>query len=123
MGLALFEASTEQFLVKASEIAELEALGFSRDEIFALVSPRRTLARRIAKGEKLTLVESDRVARLKRVVSLAERVFGNGEKAHRWLRKPSRPLDGAIPLALLVSETGAEQVTNALHAIDHGMYV
>ena len=52
---------------------------------------------------------------------MAERVFGDREKAHRWLRKPSRTLAGAVPLALMRTETGAHLVEQTLHLIDYGM--
>jgi putative toxin-antitoxin system antitoxin component (TIGR02293 family) len=104
---------------------ELDTLvdhGFSNDEIYRIVAPRRTLARRRVKNEQLSLVETDRVMRLQRVVKEAERVFGNPEKAHRWLRKPSRALDKAVPLELLETEEGARIVENELGVIDYGMF-
>jgi putative toxin-antitoxin system antitoxin component (TIGR02293 family) len=55
------------------------------------------------------------------IIALAERVFGDNAKAYRWLSKPSRMFDGAIPLDLLKSAAGAEDVENALHRIEHGM--
>ncbi len=96
---------------------------FSIEEIYALVAPRRTLERRMEQGSPLSPVESDRVVRLERISTHAIRVFGNRDKAHRWLRKPCRALNGAVPLDLLASETGAFVVEGELHAIDFGMFV
>lgn len=56
-----------------------------------------------------------------RIITLAERVFGEARKAHRWLSKPSPMLDRQVPLDLLRTEAGAQQVEQALHRIDHGM--
>lgn len=106
----------------ASELRRLQDAGFSRDELFRLVAPRRTLERRLEKNQPLSVIETDRVQRLSRVLGHAVRVFGSDEKAHRWLRKPSRTLDGAVPLELLSTETGAHLVTQELHAIDHGQF-
>ena len=53
--------------------ADLTKLGFSMDEIHRFVVPRRTLARRIAKGEPLTVAENDSALRLVRVMELADR--------------------------------------------------
>ena len=94
--------------------------GFSREELFDLVVPRRTFARRLQTG-RLSLEESDRAIRLARLTAMAERVFGAFDKAHRWLRKPSRTIDGAVPLSLLKTETGAYLVEQTLHRIDYGM--
>ncbi len=104
-------------------VAELVERGFIKPEIFDLVAPRRTLERRAQTGQPLSSIETDRALRLKRVHDHALRVFGNREKAHRWLRKPCRALDGTVPIQLLATETGAHIVESELHAIDHGMYV
>src|ERR1700730_5497032 len=99
--------------VGASTRAEPDALadlfhhGYSEDEIFTLVVPKRTLARRKAAHEPLTIEETDKALRLARIAVQAERVFGEADKAQRWLRKPKRELKGETPLAYLASEAGA----------------
>lgn len=110
-------------VVMPSELVELQKHGFSNDEIYKIVGPRRTLTRRVEKNERLSVAEADRVLRLKRVVAFAERVFGEPERAHRWLRKPSRALDGAVPIELLETEEGARIVENEIGCIQHGIYV
>jgi len=103
-------------------LGSLAAGGYSEAEIFELVVPRRTLARRQARKEPLTVEETDKALRLGRIADLARHVFGDDAKAHRWLRKPKRELDGATPLAFLASEIGARTVEQMLHRIDHGMF-
>jgi len=105
-----------------SEIEKLVDAGFSKDEIYQLVIPRRSLERRIQSSQPLSPLEKDRALRLRRILDHALRVMGTSEKAQRWLRKPCRALDGAVPLELLASETGAHLVDMELHAIDHGMF-
>lgn len=96
--------------------------GFSREEIFDLVVPRRTFARRKQAHDRLSSEETDRAVRLARITALAERVFADDAKAHRWLRKPSPMLGESTPLKLLATETGAQLVEQALHRIDYGMF-
>ena len=115
-------ASNAKRLCQIAEISRLQELGYSYPEIYDVVAPRRTLTRRMQKNELLTLEESDRVKRLERIMEHAEHVFGNREKANRWLRKPNRALDNAIPMELLESETGAHLISEELHAIDFGIY-
>jgi putative toxin-antitoxin system antitoxin component (TIGR02293 family) len=103
-------------------LRSLEAHGYSQDEIFALVMPRRTYARRVKRREPLTVEETDRAVRLARVAELAERVFGDKEKAYRWLRKPKRTLGLAAPLTYLASEAGARLVEDMLWRIDYGFF-
>ena len=100
----------------------LEAHGYSQDEIFGLVVPRRTYARRLKRREPLTVEETDRAVRLARVAELAERIFGDKGKAHRWLRKPKRTLGQATPLTYLASEAGARLVEDMLYRIDSGFF-
>jgi putative toxin-antitoxin system antitoxin component (TIGR02293 family) len=103
-------------------LRSLSAGGYSEAEIFELVVPRRTLARRQAMKQPLTVEETDKALRLARIADLARRVFGDDDKAHRWLRKPKRELSGRTPLAYLASERGARTVEEMLHRVDHGMF-
>lgn len=104
------------------EPAALKRLAnYSDDEIFALVVPKRTLARRLSDGEPLTVEETDKAVRLARVDRLAANVFGEAAKAHRWLRKPKKLLRGETPLVYLATEAGARIVEEMLHRIDHGI--
>lgn len=107
----------------ARSVEQLKDRGFSMDEIYRFVAPRRTLARRIEKNEQLTLGETDAVQRILRIGELADRVFEEREKAQRWLRKPSRALNNIVPLDLLVSETGARLVEDELIRIEYGIYI
>jgi putative toxin-antitoxin system antitoxin component (TIGR02293 family) len=108
-----------------AELSTLNALfrhGYNEDEVFALVVPKRTLARRKAANEPLTVEETDKALRLDRIALQAGRVFGEPEKAHRWLRKAKRELRGETPLALLASEAGARAVEEMLFRIEHGIF-
>jgi len=106
----------------AAALADLARHGYSEDEIFALVVPKRTLARRKAGNEPLTVEETDKALRLQRIAVQAEHVFGSPEKAHRWLRKGKRELRGETPLAYLASEAGARTVEEMLFRIEHGIF-
>lgn len=101
---------------------ELSQHGFSEDEVYRLVVPKRTLARRRAADELLTVDETDKALRLMRIAVQAEQVFGEPEKAHRWLRKPKRALNGETPVACLATEVGGRIVEGMLIRIEHGMF-
>jgi putative toxin-antitoxin system antitoxin component (TIGR02293 family) len=93
----------------------------SQDELFRLVIPRRTLAKRRQTGGTLTPEESDRLARVARILTAADDVFGDAEKARRWLRKSNRGLGAHVPLELLATEAGSRLVEQALGRIEHGI--
>jgi putative toxin-antitoxin system antitoxin component (TIGR02293 family) len=108
--------------VSPDALSALRQRGYSDEEIFAFVIPKRTLMRRRADAEPLTVEENDKVLRLARIATQAERVFGNPDKAHRWLRKAKRELGGETPLAFLASEAAARVVEEMLNRIEHGIY-
>lgn len=115
-----FDAATAR--IAPAALGDLSRRGYSEDEIFALVVPKRTLARRKAANELLTVEETDKALRLERIAVQAERVFGDADKAHRWLRKAKRELKGETPLAWLASEAGARVVEEMLFRIEHGIF-
>lgn len=105
--VALVDGVVAEGLVSA---AELDRLAISR----------KTLAHRRGLGH-LSPEQSDRLMRLLRVIAQARETFGGLDKAARWLRRPTRALDGAAPLDLLDTDLGAERVARALGRIDHGI--
>jgi putative toxin-antitoxin system antitoxin component (TIGR02293 family) len=106
-----------------SVIKRLMALGLERSEIDETVIPSRTLQHRRSRREKLTLEESDRVLRIVRILSSAESVYGNRERALAWLRKPHPRLEGRSPLSLVKTDTGSRIVEELLVQIDEGMFI
>ena len=128
--LGVKSAASEQEILRIVEgrlatsvIKRLLALGLERAEIDAAVIPSRTLQHRRSRRERLTLEESDRVLRLVRILSAAEAVYGNRERALGWLRRPHPRLDGRSPISLVKTDTGSRIVEELLTQIDEGMFV
>ena len=90
-------------------------------ELYGWIIPRRNLAHRAKKKQRLSLEESNRVARVARIYALAVDTFGNEEKARRWLRKPLRQLAGRTAMRTLETELGAHQVETILGRIGYGI--
>lgn len=105
----------------ATAIQSLVRGGLSDAEIYRLIVPRRTLAHRVAKQEPLSQEESDRAVRVARITTYAEQVFGESERAWRWLRKPKHRFDGKTPIEMLVTEAGARLVEEMIAQIDNGL--
>ena len=104
--------------------AAIEALvrgGLSNAEAYRLIVPRRTLAHRLAKHQPLSREESDRAVRVARITASAEQIFGDPERAWRWLRKPKRRFDGKPPIEMLATEAGARLVEEMIAQIDDGL--
>ena len=93
---------------------------FSEGEIQRFIIPARTRRHREAKKERLTVEESDRLVRMARVQALAEDVFGDADRANRWLRAPLGELSSTAPLDWARTEAGARLVEEILAKIDWG---
>lgn len=102
-------------------LRDLTRYGYSNEEISELVVSKQALALR-ANGDPLTVEETDKALRLKRIAAQAERTFGDAGKANRWIRKPKRELGDLAPLVFLASEAGARKVEEMLLQIEHGIF-
>jgi putative toxin-antitoxin system antitoxin component (TIGR02293 family) len=80
----------------------------------------RTLQRKRVLSARLSPAASDRLARIDRIYALAVEVFGDREKAAEWLKRPSRALGKELPLGLLDTDAGTQQVERELRQIQHG---
>jgi putative toxin-antitoxin system antitoxin component (TIGR02293 family) len=69
--------------------------------------------------------ETDPSATLIRVLeikTLADRVFGDEQKAETWLQRPNSALSGQKPADLVRDELGTAVVRELLERIDHGIF-
>jgi putative toxin-antitoxin system antitoxin component (TIGR02293 family) len=105
----------------ATAIKSLVRGGLSDAEAYRLIVPRRTLAHRVAKHQPLSKDESDKAVRVARITAMGEQVFGESERAWRWLRKPKRRFDGQSPIEMLATEAGARLVEEMIAQIDDGL--
>lgn len=64
--------------------------------------------------------ESDQIEDIEK---LATEIFGNGEKAAAWLRKPMRQFAGKSPLEALNEQGNAQVIRDLLHGLDSGYLV
>jgi putative toxin-antitoxin system antitoxin component (TIGR02293 family) len=84
------------------------------------ISPR-TWVRRKQQGVLDTL-ESDRVARLQRLVARAALVLGGADEGRTWLTTGQRALRHRTPFDVAATEVGAEAVFQLLGRIEHGVF-
>lgn len=100
-----------------------EYYGISEARIATLLgASERTLSRRKKEDKPLDSTESDRLYRLARIAARAIEVFENDDTARKWLKKPNRALGGAVPLEMLDTDAGTEQVNEVLTRIEYGVY-
>jgi putative toxin-antitoxin system antitoxin component (TIGR02293 family) len=83
--------------------------------------PDRTFDRRLKYGV-LSPEESDRLARVAKILKRAHQVFGNAEKARGWMNTQLAAFEGETPLQRADTSLGASQVEEVLGRIDYGVY-
>ena len=96
--------------------------GIAVKELMDVVIPARTLKHRRQNKEPLSLDESDRLARVARLFELAVKVFGDPEKAKRWLTKPKSRFEERSPLSMMRTGLGGQGVEEMLYQIDEGVF-
>lgn len=117
--LALATADREQ--LGAALLRSLEAQPLLSPADIHRIVPRRTWPRRRAEA-RLSRDEFDGLYRLVRTQTLAERVFGDAERARAWLDSPKERLGGLAPMACAADTLGFEAVQSWLHEIDQGWF-
>jgi putative toxin-antitoxin system antitoxin component (TIGR02293 family) len=83
---------------------------------------KRTAARRKERSTRLKSNESELLFRLARVLAAASEILGNAEKARDWLVTANRALGGAVPIELLDTGIGFQEVMDTLKRIEYGVY-
>jgi putative toxin-antitoxin system antitoxin component (TIGR02293 family) len=96
--------------------------GIAVKDLLEVVIPARTLKHRRQRQEPLNLDESDRLARVARLWELGVKVFGDPDKARRWLTKPKMRFEERSPLTMMHTDLGSRQVEEMLIQIDEGMF-
>ncbi len=99
-----------------------QTLGIGVPELLEWLSiAPRTWARR-KHGGVLDTLESDRVARLGRLLRRSTQVLGSATDARSWLMTPNRTLQRRTPFDVAATEVGADSVFQLLGRIDHGVF-
>lgn len=96
--------------------------GFRIADLARIIAPRRTLERRLESGERLNIEESDRLARLIRILDLTKDIFDDSPSAIAWLSAAHGSLGGRTPIDLLRTEEGGRMVEDRLQRLKHGFF-
>lgn len=124
-GSARVTVSAVRAGLRVSEVEALRAnLRLPQNDVERYLGiPRQTFARRKFSG-RLNSAESDRVVRFGKLFERAATLLsGDREAAAVWLKTPLAILDGETPLMRATTELGAEQVSDLILQLEHGIAV
>jgi len=74
----------------------------------------------LARDQRLTLEESDRLFRIANITAMAQALFCNDEKAMRWLSKSKRRFSGKNPVGMLSTTQGTRLIEEMLIGMAEG---
>jgi putative toxin-antitoxin system antitoxin component (TIGR02293 family) len=114
------DEAIELGLPSGSIAALLRETELSSADLSAIIPARTQMASRAR--ERLTPEQSDRLARLARLFSLAEETLGSADKARSWMSRPNRALGGKRPIDLAKRSSGSRLVEQVLGRISYGVY-
>jgi putative toxin-antitoxin system antitoxin component (TIGR02293 family) len=121
--IADWEAIIQQGMPMRSVEVLKECIAISDSQLAALLGiSEKTLSRARAVKGKLDSVASDRLFRVARVVALASEVLEDDTAGVNWLKRAQMGLGGRVPLAMLTTDPGRDQVEKLLLRIEHGVY-
>jgi putative toxin-antitoxin system antitoxin component (TIGR02293 family) len=75
-----------------------------------------------AKDEPLSVELSDHILQVVKVYERTMEVFGDRERALRWLKSPIMALGSEVPLSLLDTSAGVDLVLDELGRLEHGIF-
>jgi putative toxin-antitoxin system antitoxin component (TIGR02293 family) len=98
-----------------------KVLSVTVDELAAKlgISPR-TIRDQRKRSVRLSRDNSEKLVRIARVQRLARKIFTTDEAVSEWLGLAAPALDGAAPVDLLDTDTGAREVEAVLQGIAYG---
>jgi putative toxin-antitoxin system antitoxin component (TIGR02293 family) len=118
-----WEALIERGMPVRSMEALKDGLSITDGQLAQLLGiSEKTLSRARAAGKALDPVASDRLFRVARVAALAIQVLESERAALRWLKREQVGLGGRVPLAMLATDPGRDQVEKLLLRVEHGVY-
>lgn len=122
-GISLIHAIQKGFSVDSINRLNAE-LGWSKMALLEIMGiNERSFARRKAENGLLKTDESERVARLIRIVDAATDLFeGDRSAALDWIRRPAPALGGLPPVDMLASEAGALEVNRLIGRLEYGVF-
>jgi putative toxin-antitoxin system antitoxin component (TIGR02293 family) len=123
-GMLTFDAVIRKGIPYAKVRLVKAALNLTDNELAVYLGiSLRTLQRKRDSLERLSIPEGDRLFRMARIFALAVSVLESEEMARKWLHRAQRGLGGRVPIEVIQTEAGAQEVEDLLEKIEYGVLV
>ena len=111
----------EEGLPKQALIFFMQTSHLDEGKLFSYLDvTKRTLANYKPK-EKLRLYISDRLIHLAELYAKGKELFNSLESFNEWLNRPSIDLVGEMPINLVQTRRGIDEILRVLGRIEHGV--
>jgi putative toxin-antitoxin system antitoxin component (TIGR02293 family) len=103
-----------------AQFKQLIALDYGR--LSSILGTTKTTLHKKQGTEKFSLSVSEKFVTLVDLYTYGYEVFGDEEKFNRWIQTENRALGNTIPLDLLDTIFGINEVRNLIGRIEHGLF-
>jgi putative toxin-antitoxin system antitoxin component (TIGR02293 family) len=100
----------------------MQAIGFSLEDMAAILHTTDRTLRRYTDKTKLNTEQSERVLELAKLYSYGESVFGDLENFKLWMNSNIQALNNQTPKSFLDTSLGIQLITNCIGRLEHGVY-
>ncbi len=119
--LRIHDAIVGRQISSAALTRAMRVIGLDKKTLARILSVSdATMNRRLKSRVTLPKHEAERLCRLARLVDITSRMFGDDEKARRWLMYPVPALGGSRPVDLLETELSGREVERVLYNVGYG---
>ncbi|WP_256004987.1 type II RES/Xre toxin-antitoxin system antitoxin [Pedobacter deserti] len=109
-------------ITKDSLVLFKQVIDVDYDHLSQVLGTTKTTLHKKQGNETFSASISEKVIALMDVYRFGYQVFSNREKFNKWVTAPNRSLDNRIPLEVMDTVFGIDEVKNIIGRIQHGVY-
>ncbi|MFP5078948.1 antitoxin Xre/MbcA/ParS toxin-binding domain-containing protein [Pedobacter sp. JCM 36344] len=115
-------ASVKNGISKDSLVSFKQAINVDYDHLSFVLGTTKTTLHKKQRNETFSPSISEKVIALMDIYRFGYQVFGNHDKFNKWVQVSNRALGNRIPLEVMDTIFGIDEVKNIIGRIQHGVY-
>jgi len=109
-------------ITKDSLVAFKQTIDIDYDHLSQVLGTTKTTLHKKQGDETFSASISEKVIALMDIYRFGYEVFGDRDKFNKWVMSPNRSLGNRIPLAVMDTVFGMDEVKSIIGRIKHGVY-